>query len=359
MSANPTALSATLAVVRERIARHRARGIGEQDTKSSLIAPILRALDWDLEDLDEVRLEYRRAAGDDPVDYALFLSDEPRLFLEAKALRVGLADVRWVNQVLSYATVAGVEWVALTDGDEWRIYNSHATVPAEQKLFAAVHVSDPGSRPELILALLAREQLAAGLIDALWNSELLDRRVGAAFSRLLEPEADRGLVQRIRAHSDGLSAAQVRASLQRLCLTFEPPQLPMPGPRRPVRRTGAPWQRVSLDQLIEARLLCPPLRIEHHSRRAVMEATIEAAGRILVAGTVAESLSTAAGRALLAARGASPDTPLPPASGWTFWAYRRADGSLAPLDELRREFAGRLPQPDRPPFDQPDRDRRP
>ncbi|MET0236812.1 MAG: hypothetical protein ABW224_19340 [Kibdelosporangium sp.] len=45
----------------------------------------------------------------------------PRLFIEAKGLGENLDDPRWANQTISYAAVAGVEWVALTDGAEWRI----------------------------------------------------------------------------------------------------------------------------------------------------------------------------------------------------------------------------------------------
>lgn len=45
-------LAATLAGVAERIARHRGSRIGEQNTKAALITPVLRALGWDVEDLD-------------------------------------------------------------------------------------------------------------------------------------------------------------------------------------------------------------------------------------------------------------------------------------------------------------------
>jgi hypothetical protein len=128
-------LDATLATVRDRIARHQRENIGEQDTKAALIVPILRALGWDVEDLEDVKLEYRRRPSDNPVDYARFLLRAPRLFIEAKSLGNHLDDGKWASQILAYATVAGVEWVALTDGNEWRIYNSHATVPVEQKLF--------------------------------------------------------------------------------------------------------------------------------------------------------------------------------------------------------------------------------
>ena len=153
-------LQSVLRTVRGRIARVRAEGIGEQDTKAGLIVPVLRALGWDTEDLEDVKLEYRRRPPDNPVDYALFLRREARLFIEAKALGSRLDDPKGAGRILGYATMAGVEWVALTDGDEWRIYNSHATVPVEKKLFRTVRVSDPDASPEPTLSLLAKERLA-------------------------------------------------------------------------------------------------------------------------------------------------------------------------------------------------------
>src|SRR5664279_3614231 len=115
-------LEQALVTVRDRIERHQRENIGEQDTKAALIAPLLRALGWDLEDLEDVKLEYRRRPNDNPVDYALFLLRTPRLFIEAKSLGAHLDDGKWASQILAYATVAGVEWVALTDGNAWRIY---------------------------------------------------------------------------------------------------------------------------------------------------------------------------------------------------------------------------------------------
>ncbi len=87
-------LEATLATVRDRIGKYRGQVIGESNTKSVLIEPVLRALGWDVEDLDEVRREYRRKPSDNPVDYALFLLRTPRLFVEAKALKENLNDDR-------------------------------------------------------------------------------------------------------------------------------------------------------------------------------------------------------------------------------------------------------------------------
>jgi len=57
-------LSQTLETVARRIARYRSKGINEQDTKASLIQPVLRVLGWDVEDLDDVQREYKRRRQD-------------------------------------------------------------------------------------------------------------------------------------------------------------------------------------------------------------------------------------------------------------------------------------------------------
>jgi hypothetical protein len=63
-------------VIRKRIqqVRDRKELIGEQNTKAALIDPLLAALGWELQEIDEVRREYRRKPQDNPVDYALFLN---------------------------------------------------------------------------------------------------------------------------------------------------------------------------------------------------------------------------------------------------------------------------------------------
>jgi hypothetical protein len=80
-------LRETLRDTADRISRHRGSYIGEQNTKLTLINPVLRALGWDVEDLEDVRHEYRRRSHDKPVDYALLLARDPKLFLEAKRPR--------------------------------------------------------------------------------------------------------------------------------------------------------------------------------------------------------------------------------------------------------------------------------
>ncbi len=116
----------TLPKLRKRIQKihNRKENIGEQNTKAALIDPLLFALGWEVEDIDEVSREYRRKPQDNPVDYALFMLRSPRLFVEAKDLGKDLSDRKWISQILGYATVVGVEWCVLTNGDEYRLYNA-------------------------------------------------------------------------------------------------------------------------------------------------------------------------------------------------------------------------------------------
>ena len=93
----------TLATVRKRIQqlRERKEMIGEENTKATLIEPVFSALGWNLQEIDEVRREYKRKPQDNPVDYALFLNRTECLFVEAKSLEKDLSDRKWVSQNLS------------------------------------------------------------------------------------------------------------------------------------------------------------------------------------------------------------------------------------------------------------------
>src|ERR1700730_8834005 len=69
--------------VMSKLQRFQGRSLGEQNTKASLVEPILEALGWDIRDPDEVQREYKPTSKDCPVDYALALFRKPRLFITA------------------------------------------------------------------------------------------------------------------------------------------------------------------------------------------------------------------------------------------------------------------------------------
>src|SRR5664280_2230706 len=228
-------LEQTLVTVRDRIAKFRGQAIGEENTKHALIEPVLKALGWDVEDLDEVRCEYKLKQADNPVDYAFFVHGNLRLFVEAKALGENLD--KGAHQIMGYAGVAGVvEWIVLTNGNEYRIYNAHAQVPVEQKLFKRVVLAS--GEPDILgtLLLLSKAQLQGTVIDDLWRQYFVDRQVKQAVESLsgIEPPTD--FLHLVRKRVPALSLTDVRQSLGRATLSLDyraaqsapPPAAPIP-----------------------------------------------------------------------------------------------------------------------------------
>ncbi|MGO9179409.1 MAG: restriction endonuclease [Candidatus Limnocylindrales bacterium] len=348
-------LAAAVVHVRDRIAKHRGEAIGEENTKHALIEPVLRALGWDVEDLDEVRCEYRLKQADNPVDYALFVHGNLRLFVEAKALGENLD--KWASQIMGYAGVAGVvEWIVLTDGNEYRIYNAHAQVPVHQKLFKRVVLA--ADEPDVLgtLVLLSKAQLQGTVIDDLWRQYFVDRQVKQAVESLsgVEPPAD--FLRLIHKRVPALSLSDVRQSLGRatLALDYRGAQ-PVPtvsaGQKPPVRPTGGqagepidqpagpdktPWRRVTLRDLIASGTIQLPLDLETTYKSHPLTARIETDGAVTWNGTPYDSLSTAGGMARKSVIGAPPGREYPQTNGWTFWRFRDADGHLVFVDVLRQ-----------------------
>lgn len=349
---------------------HQRQRIGEQNTKAGLIEPLIAALGWDILDPDEVHREYRRRGTDNPVDYALLIMRTPRLFIEAKGLGENLDDPRWANQTISYAAVAGVEWVALTDGAEWRIYNAHALVPIEQKLFRSVRLAEDLDQAAEVLALLGRDDLRDNRIQELWASYFVDRQVHDALAALFTgQEPPRELVNLVTKHTSNLSRADVKASLMRTRASFDfpitapllatqpsitaPPSGTSTGPKRSATSTShsgttgsisvsAAERAITVRNLIDAGVLKPgqPLIAEWRQQRR--QADLLPDGTLRVAGQTYASPS-AAGQAVkidIAGPGLKDTTRA--TDGWDFWkALDPATGQPVSLKELRRRHARR------------------
>jgi hypothetical protein len=346
-----TELQKTLDVVADRVERHRGKRIGEQNTKSTLIVPVLRALGWDVEDLDEVRMEYRSKSADGPVDYALLLHREAILFVEAKGLDEDLNDRRWASQIITYAMVAGVEWVVLTNGDEYRLYNAHAPVPFEGKLFRSVRVSANVGEVADALRLLTKDQLRSKSLAALWRAQSIDNRVRDAVERLFGPEPNPWLVRRLAKELDGLTQSDVKAALSRarLALDFPPvePEAPTvtdPPPggadSRGAGRGHVPTTYdASVKDLLDAGLIRQGARLRKRYLGHDLSATVEPDGRVRFGTEVFNSLSIAAGAARVSVKGPPDDgRRYYQTNGWTFWECDRADGGTQTMEELRRRY---------------------
>ena len=113
-------LKETIEKLRERIQAHRAYLAGhETRTRQVLIDPMLRALGWDIENLDSVQLEHTKTKKE-WIDYALMGSKGPIAVIEAKALGKPLED-KATDQALNYANKGDIDYMVVTDGDHWQM----------------------------------------------------------------------------------------------------------------------------------------------------------------------------------------------------------------------------------------------
>jgi len=356
-----TKVAAAVDVIRQRLRQIRDRNevIGEQNTKAALIDPLLAALAWDLHEIDEVRREYRRKPQDNPVDYALFLNRTECLLIEAKSLEKDLGDRKWISQNISYATVVGVRWCVLTNGDEYRIYNSHAEVDVDEKLFRKVSISDTDPRFLIdTLTLLSKDKMRGSLLDEMWKAHFIDRRVRLAFEALLGDD-DGPLIRAICKRASGVTSAEARSSLKRAKITIDfplpkvperVPAVPPPGPKpkpsasrheagKRARATMVAMSEATLPNIIAAGLIKTPLQLERNYKGVKLTASIEPDGTVSFGGESFDSLSTAGGMARKTVIGAPPDRPYPQTNGWTFWQFQDPrTGELRDMDSLRVEF---------------------
>jgi RAMA domain-containing protein len=334
----------TLADVRDRIDQYSKKDLNEQNTKATLIEPVMRALGWDTEDVEEVAREFKVKSRDKPVDYGLLQLRKPRLFVEAKALGKDLADRRWANQIMGYAAVAGVEWIVLTDGNEWRIYNTHAPVAVDEKLFRTVRLTDDGvDQVAQTLELLSKARLEESRIDVLWRAQFIDRHVQEALEQVFSPDNDMLLVNFVAGRTKDLSVEDIRDSLRRCNVTLEFPPLtdvPAHAPPQSAPRTSVPSgpkqsHETSIADLLKAGVIQPGCELRKSYKGAKLTARIERDGRVNFAGKLYSSPSQAAGAARVSVIGMPSDGKLPATNGWEFWTVVGGSGKSVRLAALR------------------------
>ena len=115
-------ITSEIANLSDRIAQNSAAvSASETATRNQLIEPLLRALGWDTADPDLVTPEYNIGRG--RVDYALMRDGAPILLIEAKKHGTKLtADT--LLQAFGYVDDKSVEFVAITNGDNWEMHRT-------------------------------------------------------------------------------------------------------------------------------------------------------------------------------------------------------------------------------------------
>lgn len=171
-------LSESLLDIKERIIKLKRDGMAssltETETRRLLIDPLITALGYDVDDLDQVRLGWR-GGKDVPeqkeADYALFLPGQlkPCVIVEAKRLSKQLEDEKIINQTLMYAFINGVAWCLVTNGNTIAVYDAFDRKKRDRSLFMPFDIekldSDEGitaDKAELLLSLLTPDSIKTG-----------------------------------------------------------------------------------------------------------------------------------------------------------------------------------------------------
>lgn len=339
--------------LRNRINKISNKNIGEQNTKSTLIEPLLTVLGWDVEELEEVTREFRRKPQDNPVDYALFMFRSPCLFIEAKSLSKDMNDRKWISQTLGYATVVGVEWCVLTNGDEYRIYNSHAAVDVEEKLFRVVSLTDIERTDYTVetLVLLSKDKMSEKLLDVYWKPHFIDRRVKSTLEDLIKNE-DSGLIRSIKRHSE-LSSKDIKESLKRADIQINypiyTPEFKTLSKKSPIKKPKEKRKpknfEVEIGNLIDSGIITEQLEIQKEYLGQKLKALIRLDKTVEFNSEKYDSLSAAAAYARMAVKGAPEGITKEnvwrkyPTNGWTFWKFLdKTSNKKLTIDVLRQKY---------------------
>lgn len=135
----------------------------EENTKKRIIDPLIEMLGWDLKDL---QLEYPISMGHSTyrVDYAMIDKGKPVMLLEAKPFSNKLSESDSA-QIISYGKVEDVRWVALTNGNVVKVFDTEAGKAEDECLVDEIDLLKLSSNFSELMGLLSKSSILAGKVD--------------------------------------------------------------------------------------------------------------------------------------------------------------------------------------------------
>lgn len=156
------------------------RDANEGDTRIVVTDFLCTALGYDK--FEDLTTEF--AVRGEFADYGVRIDKQLVAFIEVKRIAQQL-NVRHLRQVETYAVKEGLEWIMLTNGQQWQAYHVHAMTGQQVATHLALEVDllgdEPTARKIDSLFYLHRDALKRGLIDDLWK-----RKAATAPTSLVE-----------------------------------------------------------------------------------------------------------------------------------------------------------------------------
>jgi hypothetical protein len=156
-------LVAVIETLKARIQQHQGSlQSNEIRTRTALIDPLLAVLGWVVSDPGLVTPEYDVSGK--RADYAL-LDGKGGVFVFLEAKRLGEQLSNHQSQVVAYASELGIRYPALTNGDDWEVYDNSQLVPIDQRRILKVSITSSASATcALQLLLLWRANVGTGQV---------------------------------------------------------------------------------------------------------------------------------------------------------------------------------------------------
>ena len=132
-------------------------------TRYALIDPLLRELGWDTEDPTLVVPEYS-VNNNKRTDYVLLRGGRPTMIVEAKSLDTPLGD-DVIFQALAYSMNESADHFAVTNGRQWRIYDSTKSGNLNQKLVVSIDLNESPAQVCLKALALWQPSLESGHVS--------------------------------------------------------------------------------------------------------------------------------------------------------------------------------------------------
>ena len=286
-------------------------------------------------------------------DLAVKLDDKVTHLIEVKAIGVTLKE-RHLKQALGYAANEGIEWLVLTNGVIWRLYNVIFAKPIDRRLvteFDLIALDLKEDRATEVLFALSREGYRKGAHVVLRDRQkALSRHLLAALLAQNRKVLNSLRREVRRIVNIRVEAREVRQVLRQQVIkrdVLEDPafeealgrvrsaqmKAKAGGGAKPVSKTEDRGSRVTLSDLLSAQTLSAPLRLHRKYKGVLYEAVLRADGMIELDGVMYENPSKAGSALRSRLAGRQMNT-----NGWKFWRYTGSDGSVRTLSDARDDL---------------------
>lgn len=187
--------------------RSRAANSNESDTRVIVSAITTELLGWDL--FTDLTGEY--CIKGTYADFCLKHDNELLAVIEVKAVNTKL-HAKHVYQAVTYAANEGIDWVILTNGDDWELYRVVFGKPISQDLVFSVSISDENVKPKAKAELLYLLSSEAQRKDEL--QQYFDKKAALSASKVAAVLLGTPMLTKLR--SEMRAASGYRLSLDEL-----------------------------------------------------------------------------------------------------------------------------------------------